>query len=80
MGSSSNLAARLDFSLGRKFEDDVDHRFGTLVYHSPPSADGSFFFLLATFRRFLFQLTEDSVSWPFNLVWVDVPLVSTFNS
>ena len=61
MGSPSDLASRLDFSIGRKFEEDVDRRFGTLVHHSPPAADGSFF-LLATFRRFLFRLTEDSVS------------------
>jgi len=61
MGSSSDPADRLDFSLGRKFEDEVDHRFGTLVHHSPPLADGSFF-LLVTFHHFLFRLTEDSVS------------------
>ena len=61
MGSSSNLADRLDFSLRCKFEDEVDRHFGTLVHHSPPSADGSFF-LLVTFHRFLFRLTEDSVS------------------
>ena len=61
MGSSSDLAARLDFSHGRSFEEEVDRRFGTLVHHPSPSPDGSFF-LLVTFRRYLFHLTEDSVS------------------
>jgi len=61
MGSCSDLTARLDFSHGRAFEEEVDHRFGTLVHYPSPSPDGSFF-LLATFRRFLFRLTEDSVS------------------
>jgi len=61
MGSCSDLTARLDFSHGQAFEEEVDHRFGTLVHYPSPSPDGSFF-LLATFRRFLFRLTEDSVS------------------
>jgi len=61
MGSCSDITARLDFSHGRAFEEEVDHRFGTLVHYPSPSPDGSFF-LLATFRRFLFRLTEDSVS------------------
>jgi len=63
MGSSSALAARLDFAHGRAFEEEIDRQFGTLVlvHHPFTSADGSFF-LLATFRRFLFRLTEDSVS------------------
>jgi len=61
MGSSSALAARLDFAHGRAFEEEIDRQFGTMVHHPFTSADGSFF-LLATFRRFLFRLTEDSVS------------------
>ena len=61
MGSSSDLAARLDFSHGRVFEEEVDLRFGSLVHHPSPWAHGSFF-LLAIFCRFLFRLTEDSVS------------------
>jgi hypothetical protein len=61
MGSCSDLAAQLDFSHGRSLEEEVDRRFGTLVHHPSPSSDGSFF-LLATFRRYLFRLTEDSVS------------------
>ena len=61
MGSSSDLAARLDSSHGRAFEEEVDRRFGSLVHHPSPSANGSFF-LLATFHRFLFRLTEDLVS------------------
>ena len=61
MGSSSDLVAHLDLSHGRAFEEEVDRRFGSLVHHPSPSANGSFF-LLATFRHFLFRLTEDSVS------------------
>ena len=79
MGSCSDITARLDFSHGRAFEEEVDHRFGTLVHYPSPSPDGSFF-LLATFRRFLFRLTEDSVSLAPNRVWVVVQRVFMFNS
>jgi len=61
MGSSSGLVARMDFSVGEEFEREVHRRFGVQVHHESPSPRGSFF-LLATFRRFLFRLTEDSVS------------------
>ena len=61
MGSYSNLTARLDFSHGRAFEEEVDHHFGTLVHYPSPSPDGSFF-LLDTFHHFLFRLMEDLVS------------------
>jgi len=61
MGSSSGLVARMDFSVGEEFEREVHRRFGVQVHHDSPSPRGSFF-LLATFRRFLFRLTEDSVS------------------
>lgn len=53
MGSSSGLAGRLDFILGLEFEDEVRRRFKSSVHHPHPTPDGSFF-LLATFRRFLF--------------------------
>jgi hypothetical protein len=61
MGSSSGLAACMDFSVGEEFEREVRRRFGVQVHHESPSPRGSFF-LLATFCRFLFRLTEDSVS------------------
>ena len=60
MGSSSDLAARLDFDRGLEFQDGIHQRLKSPVHHPFPSPDGSFF-LLVTFRRFLFRLTEDSV-------------------
>lgn len=61
MGSSSDLASRLDFDRGLEFQEEVRRLFRSPVHHPLPSPDGSFF-LLVTFRRFLFRLTEDSVS------------------
>lgn len=61
MGSSSDLASRLDFDRGLEFQEGIHQRFKSLVHHPLPSPNGSFF-LLATFRRYLFRLTEDSVS------------------
>lgn len=61
MGSSSGLAERLDFTVGMDFERYVRRRFGTQVHHVSPSPRGSFL-LLATFRRSLFRLTEESVA------------------
>lgn len=61
MGSSSDLADRLDFNVGLEFQDEVRHRYKSPVHHPYPNPDGSFF-LLVTFRRYLFRLTEDSVS------------------
>lgn len=61
MGTASNLSERLDFSIGKEFESRVRRRFGTQVHHASSSPRGSFF-LLATFRRSLFRLSEESVS------------------
>lgn len=58
--SSADLASRLDFDLGLEFQDGIRQCFRSPVHHPFPSPDGSFF-LLATFRRFLFRLTEESV-------------------
>jgi hypothetical protein len=52
---------RLDFDRGLEFQDVVRLRFKSPVHHPYPSLDGSFF-LLVTFRRFLFRLTEESVA------------------
>ncbi|TVU08508.1 hypothetical protein EJB05_41913, partial [Eragrostis curvula] len=60
MGSSSGLADSWDFSHGKKFQRDVLERFRSAVHHPSSSPNGSFF-LLATFRRSTFRLTEDSV-------------------
>lgn len=61
MGSSSDLASRMDFDLGLQFQDEVRQLFKSPVHHPHHSPTGSFF-LLVTFRRHLFRLTEDSVS------------------
>jgi len=61
MGSSSDLVGRLDFNPRKDFQDEVYHQFGSTVHFNSPSPSGSFF-LLATFRWFLFRLTEESVA------------------
>lgn len=58
MGSSSDLVGRMDFNPGKDFQDEAYHRFGSIVHFNSSSPSGSFF-LLATFRRFLFRLTEE---------------------
>lgn len=55
MGSSSNFSSLLDFDHGLDFEVSMRKRFGKRI-------NGDSFKLLATFRRFLFRLTEDSVA------------------
>lgn len=59
MWSSSDLASRLDFNVGLEFQDEVRRLFKSLVHHPSPNTDGLFFL---KFWRFLFHLTEDSVS------------------
>lgn len=54
------------FDLGLEFQENIRQRFKSPVHHPSPSPEGSFF-LLATFRRFLFRLTED---------WVGIALQS----
>lgn len=61
MGSSSDLVDRLDFNIGLEFQDKIHQRLQSPVHHPLPTPDGSIF-LLATFRRYLFRLTEESVS------------------
>jgi len=61
MGSSSDLADRLDFNIGLVFQDGIRQKLRSPVYHPFPTPDCSFF-LLVTFRRFLFRLTEDSIA------------------
>lgn len=61
MESSDDLVSRLDFDLGLEFQERIRHRYKSPVHHPYSTPVGSFF-LLVTFRRFLFRLTEDSVS------------------
>ena len=61
------LAPLLDFEVGDRFEDLLVNRTGRKVHDFPPSSGKGArsgrkqFFLLATFRRHLFQLNEDTV-------------------
>jgi hypothetical protein len=61
MGSISELKDRLDFGKGLAIQDEICKLFKSPVHHPYSSPDGSFF-LLVTFRRFLFRLTEESVA------------------
>jgi hypothetical protein len=49
-----------DFDVGKRFENDLYSLTGLRI-HGRSRRENSFF-LLATFRRYLFQLTEDSVA------------------
>lgn len=53
MGSSLNLVTLLEFGYGLEFEEAMFNHFGK-------SVNGNSFILLATFRRFLFRLIEES--------------------
>lgn len=61
MDHQLDLADKLDFSHGISFQREVLHRFNRSVHHPSSSPIGSFF-LLVTFRRFTFRLTEESVA------------------
>ena len=61
MDLNSDLADKLDFEPGRKFQEEICRFFGKSVHHPSSSPSGSFF-LLVNFRRYTFRLTEDSVS------------------
>lgn len=74
MGSSSDLASRLDFDHGMQFQDEVRRLFKSPVHHPDPSPDGSFL-LLVTFRCYLFCLIEALWLLPFNHAWVAVLLI-----
>lgn len=50
------------FYPGARFHDEVLDLFNSSVHHPSSSVEGSFF-LLATFRRYTFRLTEESVSF-----------------
>jgi hypothetical protein len=54
------LSKKLDFDIGKAFEHEVDRKTGRFV-HSHSSFERGFY-LLATFRRYLFQLNEESVA------------------
>lgn len=61
MDGASHIAPMLDFGYGEWFEDDLFRRFGQTTHDYFRPGCGQFF-LLATFRRYLFQLNEDSVA------------------
>jgi hypothetical protein len=54
------LRNKLDFGIGKAFEHDVHRKTRRLVHSYSRFARG--FYLLATFRRYLFQLNEESVA------------------
>ena len=73
----TELVREWDFSLGKRFEAEVVHKFSSSVHHPSSSPDGSFF-LLVVFRRFLFRLTEEvkiQLLWLCTAVWEALPLV-----
>lgn len=47
----------VDFSPGKEFHEEIHLRYGTMVHHPSRFSNGPFF-LLATFRWFLFHLTR----------------------
>lgn len=61
MGSSSGLVDWLEFSHGLDFKADIDRWYGSTIHH-PFSNPSRSFFLLVTFRRFLFCLTKESIA------------------
>jgi hypothetical protein len=54
------LLNKLDFGIGKASEHDVHRKTGRLVHSYSLFEKG--FYLLATFRRYLFQLNEESVA------------------
>jgi hypothetical protein len=54
------LLNKLDFDIGKAFEHDVHCKTGRLIHSHSRFEKG--FYLLATFRRYLFQLNEESVA------------------
>jgi hypothetical protein len=55
------ICEKLDFSLGKAFQEDVRLQLGKSVHHPSSIPDGSFF-LLAIFYCFTIRLTEVSVA------------------
>jgi hypothetical protein len=54
------LLHKLDFGIGKAFEHDVHRKTGRLIHSYSRFERG--FYLLASFRRYLFQLNEESVA------------------
>lgn len=57
-----HLQGKLDFSPGVRFQDEVLWLFKSSVHHPSSNVHGSFF-LLATFHRYTFRLTEECVGF-----------------
>jgi hypothetical protein len=62
MEMPADLISKLDFSHGKKFQEEVWVRHCKSVHHPSSSPDGSFF-LLVVFRCYTIHLSEDSVAW-----------------
>jgi hypothetical protein len=54
------LWIKLDFEIGKQFEKNLQCSTGRFIHDSVGNDSG--FLLLATFRRYLFQLNEESVA------------------
>lgn len=61
MVRASSIAPLLDFDFGNRFEAGLVRTLGRNIHERHGHGHGQFF-LLATFRRYLFQLNEDSVA------------------
>lgn len=61
MDGERTIVPLLDFSYGERFEADLLSSTGRRI-HDPCRYGRGQFFLLATFRRYLFQLNEVSVA------------------
>jgi hypothetical protein len=62
MDLPEELLRKLDFSHEKKFQKEILQLFGSSVHHTLATPSGSFF-LLVTFRRYTFRLTEESVAF-----------------
>lgn len=62
MDLPEELAKKLDFSHGKKFQKEILQLFGSSVHHTLATPTGTFF-LLVTFHHYTFRLTEESVAF-----------------
>lgn len=56
-----HVGSMLDFDICKSFEKEILHTTGRCIHGAFEIEQGGFH-LLATFRRFLFQLNEDSIA------------------
>jgi hypothetical protein len=73
------LWSKLDFEIGKHFEKNLQRSTGRCIHDSVANDSG--FHLLTTFRRYLFQLNEESVAialsvlpwWPCSILLCFIP-------